>query len=126
MTWQTISIVLFTCASLLVVARTALCLRYQKRLFVDNAFVFFAEISLCSLFGLFFAFAKSTYLDKAFITQLKVAEIPPDFLHQLFSFHVLSNVFLILTYASIFAVKFGFLFLFRVFVRRVRKLVIFW
>ena len=126
MAWQTISVALFTCASLSVVARTALRLRYQKRLFVDDAFVFFAEICLCASFGLLYASADSTYLEEALLIRPKVAEIPPDFLHRLLSLHALNTAFLILTYTSIFAVKFSFLLLFRVLVRRVQKLVNFW
>ena len=126
MAWQTISIVLFTFASLAVVARTALRLRYQKRLFIDDAFLFFAEICLCASFGLLYAYVDSAYLDEALLIRPEVAEIPPNFLHRLLNFHALSDAFLILTYASIFSVKFGFLFLFRVLVRRVRKLVFFW
>lgn len=126
MALQTISIVLFTFASLSVVARTVLRLRYQKRLFVDDAFLFFAEICLCASFGLLYIFVDSAYLEEALIVQPEVVEIPQNPFHQLLSFHAFSTAFTILTYASIFAVKFGFLFLFRVLVRRVRKLVFFW
>lgn len=113
-------------ASIFVVARTTLRLRYQKKLFVDDAFLFFAEICLCASFGLLFAFVNATYLDEALLTHSDVAEIPQDFLHQLLQFHALSDAYLVLTYTSIFAVKASFLFLFRVLVRRVHKMVVFW
>ncbi|MCJ1468504.1 hypothetical protein MMC07_007133 [Pseudocyphellaria aurata] len=117
---------LFAFSVLFVIARTTLRLRYQKRLFIDDAFLFFAEICLCASVGLLYAFAEGLYLDEALITRPSAAVFPPDFMHLLFQFHKLSDAYLVLTYTSIFAVKFSFLFFFRVLVRRMHKMIVYW
>lgn len=71
-------------------------------------------------------FADSLFLDEALVTRPSSAIIPPDFENQLFRFHKISDAYLVLTYTSIFAVKFSFLFFFRVLVRRVHKMVVYW
>lgn len=120
------STILFAFSVLFVIARITLRLRYQKRLFIDDAFLFIAQVLLCVCLGLLYMFADSLFLDEALVTRPSLAIIPPDFENQLFRFHKISDAYLVLTYTSIFAVKFSFLFFFRVLVRRVHKMVVYW
>lgn len=76
--------------------------------------------------GLLYAFADSLFLEEALTTSPSSVILPPDFLNQLFRFHKLSDAYLVLTYTSIFAVKFSFLFFFRVLVRRMHKMIVYW
>lgn len=65
-------------------------------------------------------------MDEALLTRPASTILPSDLFDQLFRFHKLSDAYLVLTYTSIFAVKFSFLFFFRVLVRRVHKMVVYW
>lgn len=71
-------------------------------------------------------FADNLFFYEALATGRPSTIIPPDFENQLFRFHKISDAYLVLTYTSIFAVKFSFLFFFRVLVRRVHKMVVYW
>ncbi|MCJ1462858.1 hypothetical protein MMC07_001461 [Pseudocyphellaria aurata] len=98
--------ILFAFSVLFVLARTTLRLRYQKRLFIDDAFLFFAEICLCASMGLLYASADGVFLDEALITNPSAVVLPPDYLNQLFRLLKLDDAYIKLTFTSIFAVKF--------------------
>ncbi|MCJ1466527.1 hypothetical protein MMC07_005147 [Pseudocyphellaria aurata] len=85
--YLTIPLILFALSVLLVLARTTLRLRYQKRLFIDDAFLFFAEICLCASVGLLYDFADSVFLNEAFIVNPSAVVFPPDSLNLVFQFN---------------------------------------
>ncbi|MCJ1464989.1 hypothetical protein MMC07_003604 [Pseudocyphellaria aurata] len=118
--------ILFGFSVLFVIARTTIRLRYQKRLFIDDAFLFLAEICLCASVGLLYACADSLFLNEALITRPSTVVLPPDYLNRLSRSHKLDYAYIILTFTSIFAVKFSFLFFFRILVRRIHKMSVYW
>lgn len=101
-------------------------LHYQKRLSIDDAFLVFAEICLCASVGLLYTFVDGLFLEEALLTRPSSTIVPPDLDDQLIRFHLLSSVYLVLTYTTIFSVKFSFLFFFRILVCRIHKMVIYW
>ena len=66
------------------------------------------------------------YLVEALITNSATLVLPSDFLNQAFRFQKLNDAYLVLTYNTIFAVKFSFLFFFRMLINRVRQMKIYW
>lgn len=123
---QVASVILFVLSVVFTIGRIIIRLRYQKRLAVDDAFLIFAVVCLCVAIGLLFAFISSMYLLEALITDDPNASIPIDIIHQVEWFRALSTAFLVLTFTTIFAVKFSFLFLFKALIRNVRKMNIYW
>lgn len=124
---QAASITLFTISIMLTIARTAIRLRYQKRLFADDVFLLMAVLCLCAALTLLVIFSSSMYLIEAFVTNSPTLELPPDPLEQqLFKYLRLSDAYYIMTWTTIFAVKFSFLFFFRVLIRRVRGVTLYW
>lgn len=102
---------------------------HQKRLSLDDAFLYFAVICLCAAVGLLLHFTEAMYFNQALFLDSS-AEFPSnyqalvDFLEH--KFHKTSAAYLILAHTTIFSVKFSFLFFFRVLVRRVRKMIVYW
>lgn len=66
------------------------------------------------------------YMAEAFILIPGSADIPPDFLHRIWHLHIISVAFIISSYTAICAVKFSFLFFFRLLVRRIPTMAKFW
>ena len=130
--FQAASITLFTVSIILAIARTCIRLRYQKRLFADDVFLLVAILCLCAALALLVIFCPSMYLIEAYVAATPVIELPPDPLQllaleqHLFKYLKLSDVYYIMTWTTIFAVKFSFLFFFRVLIRRVRGITLYW
>jgi len=120
------SIALFVLAIVGSIARIAIRLHYQKRLYIDDAFLSLAVICLCASIALLFLLTPSMYLVEALITNHANLDIPSDFLYQSFQFQKLSDAYLVLTYNTIFAVKFSFIFFFRILTSRLRQMRIYW
>ncbi|MCJ1470002.1 hypothetical protein MMC07_008647 [Pseudocyphellaria aurata] len=118
--------ILFALSVLFLLARTTLRLRYQKRLFIDDAFLLFAEICLGASVGLLYAFADNLFLNEALVTRPSAVILPPDYTNQRILFQKQSDACLVLTYTSIFAVKFSFLFFFKLIVRRIHSMIVYW
>lgn len=76
--------------------------------------------------GLLLQSFESMYLNEAIITHSLTTEIRPNYQSLLFQYHKYSAAYLTLIYTTIFAVKFSFLFFLRVFVRRLRNMMIYW
>ena len=107
--------------------RSVLRLHYHKRLSVDDAFLIFAVALACTSMGLYIQFMDGMYLGEA----TAMGRIPEDAtlakIEELtLRFHVLNDVFLVLTWTSIFAVKFSFLFFFRSLIDRIRSMEVLW
>ena len=101
-------------------------MHYQRRLYVDDGFFFFAIICLCVGTGIMYKIIPSMYLVEAILTNDPNIYLPSDFIAQSLSFHKLGIAFLVLTYNAIFAVKYSFLFFFRALIRRVHKMLVYW
>lgn len=134
LTWyKAASITLFVISILVALARTAIRLRYQRRLFVDDAILLVAILCLCAAMALLLVFTPSIYLLEAFVTSSSVmaspeelAEIEIQLEQPLFKYLKLSDTYYVMTWTTIFAVKFSFLFFFRVLIRRVRAVTLYW
>lgn len=63
---------------------------------------------------------------EAFIIIPGSADIPPDFLIRISKLHRISTALIILSYTAICAVKFSFLFFFRILVRRIPGMLKYW
>ena len=120
------SIVLVALAIIGAIIRVAIRLHYQRRLYVDDGFLFFAIICLCVATGLMYEVIPSMYLVEAILTNDPNISLPSNFIAEPLLFHKLSDGFLVLTYNTIFAVKFSFLFFFRVLIRRVHSMLVYW
>lgn len=116
---QIASILLSVLSLIFTLARIAIRLRYQKGLAVDDAWVIFAVVCLMAALGLLIACLSYIY------TNDPNANIP-DLFEQVEWLRKLSTPFLDLTFTSIFAVKFSFLFLFKALIGNVRSIRIYW
>lgn len=123
---QAICTTLFIISLLFVVARTLLRLHYQNRLYIDDAFLFFAVLCLCAVMILLYVTLETMFMAEAFIVIPFSADIPPDFLNRISKLHKISTAFIILSYTAICAVKFSFLFFFRTLVRRIPGMMKYW
>lgn len=116
-------ITLSVIALVFVLVRTVIRFRYQKQFFLDDAFLYLGVICLCAAVGLLVQFSNAMYLNQAINTGTGYPMIESSLLAQ---FDKNSDVYFALTYTTLFSVKFSFLFFFRILVRRVRKMAIYW
>lgn len=106
------------------VGRITVRLRYQKSLAVDDIFLIFAVVCLTAALGLLFAYLSSLF-------ELELLLVDPQTAHSIDINRILlwlrrvSTAFLVLTFTTIFAVKFSFLFLFKAHTRNARKMKIY-
>ena len=127
---KTTTIIFFILAILSVLARTTIQLRYKKKFSIDDAFLYFAVICLCAAVGLLWSFTEAMYFNQALFLSSATPDFPSnyeallDFLAH--RFHKTSAAYLNLAHTTIFAVKFSFLFFFRLLVRRVPNMIIYW
>lgn len=111
-------------AILLAAARAVIRFRRFRRFFADDAFLFFATVTLVIGTILFYIDVPEIY------TQINVedgTEYPPaDFVQQLLSDDKYLVTCAVLLWLTVFGVKFSFLLFFRQLIRRIRKLVLWW
>ena len=108
--------------------RTALRLNYQKRLFVDDGFLLLAVASATACMGLYLSITDDLYMIEAIMFQ---GQLPTnlsfsDIEDTVNKAHILETIALELSWTSIFAVKFSFLFFFKTLVNRIRPMTILW
>ena len=120
------SITLFAVAILTAIARIAIRLRYRKRLFADDAFLFLAVACLCTSMALLFVFGPSMWLIEETVTVQLSPELPPDFMYRAVVYQKLAYTYISLVWMTIFAIKFSFLFFFKNLVRCIRSMTIYW
>lgn len=106
-------------------ARTVIRFRYQKQLLLDDVFLYFGFICLCAAVGLLMQFAKTMYMNEALRTT-GLSDENVNWQSHMLQFNKTSDAYMALTYTTLFSVKFSFLFFFRILVRRVRKMAIYW
>lgn len=107
-------------------ARFYIRIRLQKQFSIDDGILLFGIACLVCAMVLLFTFIDKMYVVGASEAGLPGLVFPLDFLDQAFDFQKLVTVSLILTWCSIVAVKFSYLFLFRKLIDRIRPLVIYW
>lgn len=118
-------ITLLIIAIFFVFVRTVIRFRYQKQFLLDDAFLYFGVICLCVAVGLLLQFSEAMYATENYIITGE-GEYRANRVSELARFDKNSDAYLALTYTTLFSVKLGFLFFFRILVRRVRKMAIYW
>ena len=113
-------------ALVLTVARTSLRTHYYRRLFIDDGFLLFAAFLACVCIGLYMNFVESMYLLQASIEDRAPNVSASDIEMATLQFHLLGNVFIGLSWTVVIAVKYSFLFFFKMLIRRVRAMEIYW
>lgn len=110
---KTASIILFTISVLTTIARTVIRLRYHKRLFIDDAFLFAAVVCLCASMSLLIRSTSDMYMIEALVMKSPTVEMPPDPIAQWILLNKLNAAYSVLTWTTLVAVKFSFLSFFR-------------
>ena len=106
-------------------ARTVIRFRYQKQLSLDDAFLCFGVVCLSAAVGLLMQFSETMYMNEAFRTT-GIYATKANWESLMLQFNKTSDAYLALTYTTLFSVKLSFLCFFRILVRRVRKMAIYW
>ena len=75
---------------------------------------------------LLFIFVDRMYLVEASESRIPGIELPPDIMGQAYEFQILLYIALMLTWCSIVAVKFSYLFLFKKLIDGLRPMVVYW
>ena len=124
---QGASVALFIIAIITATARTAIRLKQQRRLYVDDVFLFIAVIFLVASMGLLWHQLDEMYTAEALVTNsASFVALTGNWIDQLFWFLKISDAFLVLSWTSVLAVKFSFLFFFRNLIDRVRGMKTYW
>ena len=110
---------LLGCAMLMAVGRTIIRLKYFRRLFIDDYILFFGVITLVSGTAIMFANFPLVY----FQVQIEAGEVdfPSNFLEILVKDAKIQDSSTVLLCATIYSVKFSFLFFFRLLLQRMQK-----
>ncbi|KAI9831875.1 MAG: hypothetical protein M1826_002907 [Phylliscum demangeonii] len=123
--FQAVSGVMFGLAMIAAVVRTGHRLRSHRRLFADDLFLLIACVFLTAGIVVFYQATKDVYLPfwswiLLFTKDLQALQKKEvSYQQRVFAFESI-------TWTSIFAVKFAFLFFFRVLVNRIRYMTIYW
>ena len=107
-----------------VFARTIIRYRVQKQILLDDIFFYLGVLCLCAAFGVFVQMADFISWEQQLDPNglIKVAA----FTRRLNQFSKNSDAYMALTYTTLFSVKLSFLLFFRILVRRIRKMIIYW
>ena len=117
---------LFTICLLSVIARFYIRLRIQKQISIDDAFLLFGAGCLIAAMTLFFLYVDTMYMMQALVLGLPNVEIPPNFVQEALWYHKMESASLILSWWSLMAVKFCFLFIFKKLVDHIQPMLIYW
>lgn len=118
-------------ALILVLARTVIRLRLQKRLFVEDAFLFLGVMCLCASVAFVWRFSTGIFKQEEVLNEpLEVNGVMRSYLidpiDNADNADNADGVYIVLIYITIYFVKLSFLFFFRNLVRRDRKMTIYW
>ena len=105
-------------------ARAFIRIFYLKRINLDDYFFFLAVATLVPGEGLFFSYVRTLYEIEA-ITEGKAVP-PSNFLQRLYNAATYCATAELLCWATIFLVKFSFLFYFRALVNRLYRMEVWW
>lgn len=118
-------ITMFSVASIATVTRTVLRLYFQKRLSIDDGFLVIAILLASVCMGLLVNFVDSMYL----VQRSNEGRIHPDLSEiEVASkrWHLLSDIFVVLSWTIEYGVKFSYLFLFKILIRRIHAMEVYW
>ena len=123
--------VLFAIAITTATVRTVVQLRQYRRLRADDYALLFACITFIASTTLLFIMIPSIYWSEVFIldtfSQESIQKITtPGAPERILHYQQMQDAYLVLTWASVFSVKFAFLFFFRQMVDRLKSMVIYW
>lgn len=90
--------------------------RVQRQLLLDDIFFFLGVLCLCAAFGLLIKLADFMYS----IEPIYTLNMPMD------RFNEIGDAYMALTYTTLFSVKLSFLLFFRILVRRIRTMIVYW
>lgn len=116
-------VTLLIIALFFVFVRTVIRFRYQKQFFLDDVVLYFGVICLCVAVGLLLQFSEAMYAAEDYVI---TSASGYNRWSELARFQKNSDAYMALTYTTLFLVKFSFLLFFRILVRRVRKMIIYW
>lgn len=106
---------------------------HGRQLSSDDLFLLVAVVCLGASAGLFFRFKNVLYLEEAialdstpFLNIVTRLDLPSDFIEEVLWLQKLTYAFLSVTWSAIFSVKFSFLALFKMLVRRLQCITTYW
>ncbi|KAF7507791.1 hypothetical protein GJ744_010092 [Endocarpon pusillum] len=117
---------LFALCLISATARFYVRVRVQKQVSIDDGFLLFGILCLAAAVGVMFTFIDSLYMLQAMQEGIPDLERPPDWLQRTFDCQKFLVLSLCLTWCTITAVKFSFLFLFRRLIDHIPRLIIYW
>lgn len=118
--------ILFGTSVLAALARVVIRLRMQRRLYLDDAFLFFACVCLSAATGLLYRSVGVMYSDEELVIDPSSAFSALLLIPQLLWFEKILDSYLALLWAAIFAVKLSFLVLFKSLIRRLKGITVYW
>ena len=99
----------------------------HKQVSIDDGFLLLGICCLICAEALLYTFNDTMYMVEALLFKdIQDVELPADFIPRAFDYQKMVDITLGLTWFSIFAVKFSFLFLFRKLIDRLKPLIIYW
>ncbi|MCJ1379451.1 hypothetical protein MMC17_002552 [Xylographa soralifera] len=107
----------FALGIMAIVTRTAIRLRFERRLFVDDAFLLLACVCLSAALGLLIVFLPQLFLDEGQSLDPASATTPPTY-EQALWFVQLTDAYEVLMWTVIYSVKFSFLYFFQLLTQR--------
>ena len=109
------------------IARTVLRIYFHKRLHIDDGFLLFSVLLASACIGLYVNFVDSMYMLQASVEGRVPQSIPLSEIDTAtLRFHLLSDVFIVLSWTATIAIKYSFLFFFKMLIRRLRAMEIYW
>lgn len=128
---QTTTGLLFAVAIITASARTAIRIKFHRRLFADDAFLFIACLALTALFATVLYYTSTTYTATAILSgQLRegstVSPASVDLGAVVSGYRKVQYLRASLAWLTIFAVKFSFLCFFRPLTDRLPRLLLYW
>lgn len=123
-TSQAVSATAFSVAILTAIARTFIVLRFEKRLFIEDAFLLIAVACLCAAAGAMAVSFPSMALLEAFFSKPLQSELPSNGIEQA-QYRIIQQACVALCLTTVYAAKFSFLLVFRTLIRRFRNLTLY-
>lgn len=119
---------LFGVACLAAIARTVIQLKKRRPLSVDDAFFAFSCVCLCASTILLYQLMSGLYFDQKVVSDPSAVsfKMAIKIIPELLKVQRLSYAHLTLTWTAIFSVKFSFLFFFKLLIKRLTNLNVYW
>ena len=111
---------------LVTVARLAIRAHQHRRLFLDDAFLLVGCACLCAGTGVLHRLLPVLYLDERLILEPETTPLVPQDIENFIWYQKMAYSFVTVTWVTIFAVKFSFLFFFRKLISRLSGMITYW